>query len=160
MSTKKQLDLLQFKASADINHRLEFATTLLNNSYAKIHHLDDLRQRNLVLTVLIFAGLFSYTLQLDRVLLAAVGGTILSGIMLILLMIERNLSKYNEGWQATHIAFIRLTENIINDPTIDREVCRYDEQTQANSKFRGYRAYIHVALVFGGPVALVVSILK
>ena len=96
MSKVKKAGFIELKGSANKDHRIAFITTLLNNAESKVNHFDSLRQRNLVIALAVFAGLFGFTLRAQNDLRALFPSAALTMIISIFMLLDYRLHKYSQ----------------------------------------------------------------
>ena len=63
--------------------RISIITELRNGAEEKINHFDRLRQRNLLIALAVFAGVFGYAVQAQGWALPTLCGVCIFGLMLL-----------------------------------------------------------------------------
>lgn len=85
----------QFKA------RLEFISSLKLDAQTYHVHIDKIRQRNLNITLLVFAGLFGISVSISNIFAILLAYAVLVFTMFILRMYDIKNHKASHGWRCT-----------------------------------------------------------
>ena len=140
---------IYLEGTSKFEYRFKFVNALMQSADIKINHFDSLRQRNLVIALGIFAGLFSFALASKLPTQADLTGAISALIMLFFWIVDFRVSKYSHGWQATQWNFVKTLEKLVNTPTDDRNFRMYELKAQKFAKWYGLKSIIHLLLVTG-----------
>ncbi len=141
--------MIKLKATADLQQRVSLMTTLLNSADAKVNHFDSLRQRNLMIALAIFAGLSSFILRTPYDLPALFTSCALIVLMVLFLVLDHRLDRYNRGWQGTRARVVRAMRDVINDPSTDLSFPQYDAGGERFATLKGLKSTIHTLLIAG-----------
>jgi len=145
--------------SSDIEHRLQFLSTLLIQAEEKINHIDESRQRNLNFALIIFAGLFGLGIGLNNLVYKLSISTAIFILMCIFCLWDRRLHRISHGWQSARSTFCASISEVINTPKKDITFPRYRADGERKAEVFSFQPIIFYALVVGGLISFAVFIL-
>ena len=152
--------MIDLKGSKDPGNRLTLMTALLSSVDAKVNHFDGLRQRNLVLAMVIFAGLSGFSLRADHGLEAALTALALGILMALFWALDHKLDRYNCGWQHTRSKTIRALQAVVNQPEEDVSFPRYDASAERHASIRGLKSMLHGLLLAGAVCLMIYTLVR
>ena len=148
--------IMKLLGSSDINHRIEFLTNLYNKAGEIMLHLDKLRQRNMNYALLIFGGLFGLGIKIDGLTSKVTLSSLITIIMIIFTLWDRQIHRYRHGWESTRSTFYRKIGEIINDHAIDLEIEQYRVSGEKKAEWISIQPIIFYFLILGGILSLAI----
>ena len=140
---------------ANIERRIGLLSALLQQAEQKINHISELRQRNMNYALVIFAGLFTFTMKFTSGLYSVFVSVALLAIVGIFCMLDRRLHKFIHGWGKTKTEFMKCINTIINNPSEDIKYQRYYPEGGRTAELRALQPMIFYFLLGGGFIHLV-----
>ena len=145
---------LTLSGGSDRNaHRVSVLTALLSNAESKVNHIDELRQKNMNVALLIFAGLFGFALRFADQSTASYTAFPLACLMLIFCLLDRRLHKISHGWQGTGKRIALALAEAINDPLKDVSFPRYYSPAEGTAQWFSLQPTLYYLLVAGGALS-------
>ena len=148
---------LVLSGDSDHGQRVAFVTVLLESADSKINHFDSLRQRNLVISLGIFAGISGFAWNQPRPLEAGLMWGTLTLLMIAFLLLDRRLSIYSHGWQRTRRNLIRVLAEVIEEKGSSVTFHAYDADGERLARWIGLKSILHLLLAIGAPLSFLVS---
>jgi hypothetical protein len=141
--------------NANIERRISLLSSLLQQAEQKITHISELRQRNINYALVIFAGLFTFTLKFTSGLYSLFVSVAMLAMVAIFCMLDRRLHKFIHGWGKTKTEFMECINTIINNPSEDIKYQRYYPDGERTAELKALQPMIFYFLLIGGFVHLV-----
>ena len=128
---------------------------IISDVYRKIEdmimHIDSLRQRNLNLALIIFAGLFGFGAKVVNTINPLFISVTLTILMLIFLLIDRKFHVYSHGFQGASYTLIHKMSEIRNGEDVVFE--KYDFNFAKTAEWASLQCIIHFSLIAGGLIS-------
>ena len=150
------MEEITLSGKSDIKERLEILSDLFKNAQEKVHHITDIRQRNMNYSLLIFAGLFSIGIKLNDITAQLILSITLTLIMLIFCLWDRQLHKYSHGWQKSSYTFYKKQIKIINNHENDVKFYRYDRKGEKTAQLKSFQPIVYYLLVVGALLSILI----
>jgi hypothetical protein len=135
---------------ASIDRRIALLTTLLQLAEQKITHIAELRQRNMNYALLLFAGLFTFTMKFPSGVYSAFVSVALLAIMAVFCKLDHRLHRFIHGWGKTKTEFAKRVNQIINEPTQGVTYLRYWADGERTAELRSLQPMVFYFLLGGG----------
>ena len=130
-------------------HRVTYLSSAIDNVEATMHHLDGQRQKNLTISLVVFAGLFGFGLRSQWELAPPFVAIALSLLTFVFCVLDRRLHRMNHGWRETRTVFMKRLADVINDPEADVTFFRYYAEAQDNAERWSLAPVIYYLLFLG-----------
>jgi hypothetical protein len=140
--------------------RIGFLSTMLNNTEAKMNHIDGLRQTNMNIAAIIFAGMFSFGFQSSVRAFRPFSLAALALVMLVFTLLDRRLHRYQHGWRKTRRHFVEALRDVINNPNDDVTVQRYYQDGEKEAERFALQPVLYYMLTLAAAVALLLTLFK
>jgi hypothetical protein len=127
--------------------RISCVVALLTNASIKVNHIDGLRQKNITIALVIFAGLFGFALKSPGKVNAWFYSVALTVMMLVFCVMDRRLHKISHGWGRTWWTLAKQLGETINSPEKDVAVPRYCVEAEKNAEWRSLQPIIYYLLI-------------
>ena len=160
MDRTKEVHIINLKGNSNQEFRTSFITNLLNNAESKVNHLDGIRQRNLVVALAVFSGLFSFIMKSPDSKIALSITISLTTIMGMFFLLENRFRQYSRGWQKTKKNMVKCLEDIINNPEKDVSFPKYDISGESEQRSPSIIFKIYIVLILGCIFSFVVFYLS
>lgn len=134
---------------ANIERRIALLTSLMLQAEQKISHMSELRQRNMNYALVIFAGLFTLTMQFPSGLYSVFVCLVLLGIVGVFCKLDRRLHKFIHGWGKTKTRFMECIHTIIEVPSEDVTFQRYYPKAEGKAELTSLQPMIFYFLLGG-----------
>ena len=140
--------------------RIDFLTNMLNNSEAKMNHIDGLRQRNMNIAAIIFAAMCTFAFQSSGRAFRPLSFIALVLIMVVFSLLDRRLHRFQHGWRKTRLRFVEALRYVINDPNCDVTVQRYYEEGEREAEPFALQPVLYYILTLAAAGSLFLTIIK
>jgi len=133
----------------NFSHRIDILKELIDQANNKINHIDNLRQANFSLALLIFAGLISFGLSQSEIFIQCCIAIVLPVFMIILSNYDHDLHRYLHGWGRTKVNLIINLSSLINCPDTNLNLKTYYKEGELRAvkencdNFKIFRFYIN-----------------
>ncbi len=131
------------------SHRVSYLTTAVNNAETKVNHLDNMRQKNFTIALVIFAGLFGFALKTVQTFSPLLTAGALLLLMLLFTTLDRRLHRMSHGWQETRKIFMFRLTDVINNPQDDVTFVRYYSEAERKAQWFSLLPVLYYVLVVG-----------
>lgn len=148
----KEYTLNGSEKDQNIDRRVNLLTALFDRADLKGNHISELRQKNLNYALIIFAGLFTFTMKFPSKLYSVFISAALLGIMIVFCLLDRRYHKFIHGWRKTKTMFMEKVADVINEPRKEVSFVRYLKEEEKTAEFRSLQPIIFYCLVFSGLV--------
>ena len=136
--------------------RVAFLTDQQKHAESKVNHIDGLRQRNMAISLAIFAALLGFISRpldvVDRSAYAAFFGL----LMLAFCLLDRDLHRFSHGWRTTGWAFRTRITRIIRRPSRPVSCRAYLYSAEGHAEFFSLIPVIYYLLIIGAFAAVLV----
>ena len=112
-------------AGGDHESRITFLTAMLNNAEVKMNHFDKLRQTNMNIALVIFAGMCGFAFQTALPSFRQFSFVALALVMVIFCLLDRRYHRFQHGWRRTRKQITLALTAGISQPQEDVTVDRY-----------------------------------
>lgn len=138
------------RGTAGNNDRISFLTTLLDTVVTKENHIDGLRQRNITIALVIFAGLFGFGLKSTGTINAYFASSALTALMIVFCILDRRLHMFSHGFRDARKFLVGQLAGAINDPDQDVQFLTYRAESEQKAEWFSVQPVIHYSLAVGG----------
>ena len=156
----KELTLKGGPEKENAERRIGLLTCLLHQAEQKITHISELRQRNLNYALVIFAGLFTFSMKFAVELYSVFVAGVLLAIMIVFSRLDRRLHKFIHGWGRTRYELVKRINQVINAPTADVTYQIYWPEAEKTAQPLALQPIVFYFLVVGGVIHLTFLILR
>lgn len=129
----------------DKDDKMKILCQVYNVIEQMIMHFDTLRQRNLNIAVVIFAGLFGLAVKLGSDVNQAVIPLAIMSIMLIFFLIDRKYHVYSHGFQGPSYQLIHKMAEVNSENTIEFD--KYDCECAKTAEWFSLQAIVYYFLI-------------
>jgi len=147
------LSFLGTATPAENDTRASCLTAILGAVVSKENHVDDLRQRDVAVALVVFAGLFGFGLKTSQELNPAWTSMALTLLMLVFCMLDRRLHRSSHGWRRTRFALMGRLADAVNAPRQEVSFLRYDAAAEMGAEWWSVQPMIYYALILGGALS-------
>jgi hypothetical protein len=114
---------------------LGLLSSLLAAAQEKVRHLDQLRQRNLNYSFLLFGGLFGVSVTLSESYMQSAVFASLVLLMVLLGLYDRKMHKVSHGWRRTQEWHAHIVNDVIQEPLRDANEAKLPEPTKVRTYY-------------------------
>lgn len=153
---KKLQNEFSFPESLETEQKLKILTEIYNKSEETVMHFDNLRQRNLNLALIIFAGLFGLGIKVDIKEYQFILSIAITFLMIIFFIIDYKFHKRTHGFRGAANKLIKNMSEIENMTEVKFQ--NYDNNYANKAELNSLHSIIYYALILGGLLTLLVFI--
>jgi uncharacterized membrane protein len=146
------MDTLCLKGTAaggDHESRIGMLTTMLNNAEAKMNHIDGLRQTNMNIALVIFAGMCGFAFQTASPSFRQASFIALALVILIFCLLDRRFHRFQHGWRMTRRQMVLALAEAISKPKDDVTVDRYYPEGEDRAEVFALQPVLYYLLTAG-----------
>jgi hypothetical protein len=136
--------------------RISVLTLALNLAEAKVNHFDSLRQNQMTIAILIFAGLFGFGLKATDRMSSMATSIALVVLMAIICALDRRLHKLGHGWRSTGKHLLIQIGQAVNNPNSQITFERYRASSEAQAEWFSLQPVLYYLLILGGGISCLV----
>ena len=131
----------------------ELRTTLLagylRNVEEKVNHIDRLRDRNMSISVVIFAALFGFGARFATGSAALLLSSALGALMVVGCARDRRLHRISHGWRGTKRALHNVIAKSLSQPDAEISYPMYVPSAEAEAEWAGRQPVLCYLLIAG-----------
>jgi len=141
----KEMNHIVLPKALSKDDKMKILCQVYNVVEQMIMHFDTLRQRNLNLAVVIFAGLCGLAVKLGSDVNQEVIPLAIMGIMLIFFLIDRKYHVYSHGFQGSSYQLIHKMAEVYNGNAIEFD--KYDYSYAKTAEWFSLQAIVYYFLI-------------
>jgi hypothetical protein len=156
----KYLEKYFIEIPSDISYdeKIKYLSSLKNDALSFLIHIDQSRQRNLNITIIIFAGLFGISVNLKNIFAICLTYLVLTIIMAILRKHDFNNHKYSHGWRFTWLHMAHRINTVFENPKNPIQIELYREKAEQTIEIRSLIPIVYKCFFWGSVILLLISI--
>jgi hypothetical protein len=130
-----------------IARRQALLDIIFDNARSKGTEIAQLRQTNLNYAILVFAALFTFSLQFAEGWYSVAVSAALFFVMFVFSSLDRRFHRFIHGWRAPEKHLVEKVTALLNDPNADLTFRRYISEAEYTAELGGLQPIITYSLV-------------
>lgn len=133
--------------------RISVLTAALNMSEAKVNHFDSLRQNQMAIALVIFAGLFGFGVKGSNPrneMRGLATSLALVVLMAVVCALDRRFHRLGHGWRGTKKYVLLALAQATNEPESRISFQLYRASSQRHAKWFSLQPLLYYLLTLGG----------